>query len=80
MAAGPSHHDIRVECYAGSRANEAPRRIFIDDRTVDVVEIVDRWLAPDHRYFKFTGDDGRTYIIRHDISGETWELTWQSDD
>jgi hypothetical protein len=79
MAAGPSHREIRVECYAGGRADETPRRVFVDDRTVDVMEIVDRWLAPDHRYFKFAGDDGCVYIIRHDVSGERWELTWRSD-
>ena len=27
--------------------------------------IVDRWLAPDYRYFKVQGDDGSTYILRH---------------
>jgi hypothetical protein len=40
-----------------------------------VVEILDRWLAPDHRYFKVRGDDGAIYIIRHDVAGGYWELT-----
>lgn len=66
---------IRVACYAGYRGEEEPRRIWFDDRKVEVAEIVDRWLAPDHRYFKILGDDGCTYIIRHDPSGERWELT-----
>ena len=34
------------------------------------------WLAPDHRYFKFEGDDGGVYIIRHDVEGCIWELTF----
>ena len=42
---------------------------------MEVVEILDRWLAPDHRYFKILGDDGSTYIVRHDIQAERWELT-----
>ncbi len=66
---------IRVECYEGHRAEEAPRRFHLGDRTVEVVELLDRWLAPDHRYFKVRGDDGDTYIIRHDVEADAWELT-----
>jgi hypothetical protein len=36
--------------------------------------VIDRWLAPDHRYFKILGDDSAQYIIRHDIQKWTWEL------
>jgi hypothetical protein len=66
---------IRVECYAGHRGEETPRRFWIADRAVAVVEIRDRWLAPHHRYFKLLGDDGNTYIIRHDGPADRWELT-----
>ena len=66
---------IRVECYAGYRGEESPKRFYIRQRQVDVIEILDRWLAPDHRYFKVKGDDRATYIIRHDAIAGTWELT-----
>jgi hypothetical protein len=66
---------IRVECYAGYRGEESPRRFFLKSRETKVVEILDRWLAPDHRYFKVRGDDGAIYIIRHDVAGGYWELT-----
>jgi hypothetical protein len=42
---------------------------------VDVVDILDRWLTPDHRFSKVKGDDGATYIIRHDVTADQWELT-----
>jgi hypothetical protein len=32
-------------------------------------------LAPDNRYFKLRGDDGNTYLVRHDERASTWELT-----
>ena len=67
--------EIRVACYAGHRGEEEPRRLWFDDHAVEVVQILDRWLAPDHRYFKLLGDDGCTYIIRHDSRAERWELT-----
>lgn len=67
---------IRVECYSGYKGEETPRRFYIGPRRVEVAEVLDRWLAPDHSYFKVLGDDGALYIIRHDESGEgEWELT-----
>jgi hypothetical protein len=41
-----------------------------------VVEILDRWIAPDHRYFKILADDGGTYILRHDPVAWQWALTF----
>ncbi len=66
--------DIDVACYAGYRGEETPRRIRFGTWDIAVAEVVDRWLAPDHRYFKCRGDDGALYIIRHDVLSERWEL------
>jgi len=44
-------------------------------RKIAVKEIIDRWLAPDHRYFKIIGDDDAVYIIRQDFETFNWELT-----
>ncbi len=70
-----SPFELRVACYAGYRGEQEPQRVWFGERKVEVVDIVDRWLAPDHRYFKLLGDDGGTYIIRHDESTGRWELT-----
>ena len=67
--------EIRVECYAGHKGEETPRWFFIGERKVEVIEVLDRWLAPDHRYFKVRGDDGFFYILRHDVQSMQWELT-----
>jgi hypothetical protein len=45
-------------------------------RKIEVRKILDRWLAPDHRYFKIFGDDNAIYIIRHDQVKWQWELTF----
>ena len=66
--------DVRVECYAGYKGEETPRRFFLGKREIEVAEVVDRWLDPDHRYFKVLGDDGGLYILRHDVSKARWEL------
>ena len=46
---------IRVACYSGYRGEETPRRIVIGDRHLEVVDIIDRWLAPQHRYIVLCG-------------------------
>lgn len=65
---------IRVECYAGYRGEETPRRFSFGSRTVEVAEVLDRWLAPSHRYFKVGGADGGLYILRHDTDSGRWAL------
>jgi hypothetical protein len=70
----PGSIKVRVECYAGHRGEETPRRFFIGEREIAVTEVIDRWLAPDHRYFKVEGDDGDRYVLRHDSARDVWEL------
>ena len=66
---------VRVECYAGHRGEGTPRRLSFDGRSVELLEVLDCWLGMDHRYFKMLGDDGATYILRHDTAGQRWEMT-----
>ena len=65
---------IDVDCYAGYRSEETPRFIKLAHNKIEVIQVLDRWLAPDHRYFKILGDDEATYIIRHDSVSGQWEL------
>ena len=65
---------ISVECYAGYRGEETPVRFRLGDRLCEVGEVLDRWLAPDHRYFKVRTVEGR-YILRNDVTSGAWELT-----
>ena len=66
---------IRVECYAGYRGDETPRRIFFHERSVEVIDIIDQWIGEDHRYFKVKGSDQTTYILRQDVPSHSWEMT-----
>ena len=67
---------IKVDCYCGYRGEETPKYLLMGTRKIQVRKILDRWLAPDHRYFKVIGDDNATYIIRHDQEKWQWELTF----
>jgi hypothetical protein len=66
--------EVRVECYSGYRREETPRSFYLESRRIEALEVLDRWLAPDHRYFKLRGDDGAVYILRHDSAAGRWEL------
>lgn len=68
--------NLAVDCYAGYRGEETPRLLRIGARRIEVSEVIDRWLAPEHRYFKLRGDDDGVYIIRHDAAEGSWELTF----
>jgi len=70
---------ILVECYAGYRGEETPRHLYLGARKIAVIDVIDRWLAPDHRYFKVQGDDGGVYIVRHDVPGDCWEMVMFDD-
>jgi hypothetical protein len=45
-------------------------------RKIEIKEIQDQWLSPDHRYFKVLGDDNAVYILRHDSQSWNWDLTF----
>lgn len=70
---------IKVECYEGYRGAETPRVIWFKSRKIEIKQVLDRWLDPNHRYFKLLDDDGDVYIIRHDMNTWAWELTFYQE-
>ena len=66
---------VKVACYAGHRGEETPRRLCFGGRAVELVETLDCWLDPDHRYFKMAAEGGAIYLLRHDTAQDRWELT-----
>lgn len=65
---------IQVDCHAGYRGEQEPRAFHLDERRLEVVEIVDRWIEPGRRWFKCRAGDGNTYILRHDEASGEWQL------
>lgn len=66
--------NISVQCQVDSVGEEIPCRLIIDGRELDVADVIDRWLAIAHRYFKVRTLDGAIYIVRHDEPSGRWEL------
>jgi hypothetical protein len=52
-----------------------PRRIRLDERAIEVAEVLDQWFGADYRYCKIRGDDGALYILRLDEKRLAWSLT-----
>jgi hypothetical protein len=65
---------IRVECYAGYRADERPMRIFVGTGAVEVREVEDRWYSPGLTYFRVLMFSGERYVLRHDDAQDVWSI------
>jgi hypothetical protein len=72
---------IRVECYAGAKADETPRRFVREGKTIEVAEVLDRWHQVESRpewpradYFKVRGTDARDHLLKHDLESDEWFL------
>lgn len=65
---------MRVECYAGYRADERPLRFVLEGREYLVDELDGRWYSPEASYFRVRADDGNYYVLRHDEAQGTWSL------
>ena len=72
---------IQVECYAGARADETPRRFACQGRTIDIGEVLDRWYQVESKpewpradYFKVESADKRQYLLKHDLESDEWFL------
>lgn len=66
--------EIRVECYAGYRADERPLRFALRGRAFEVVAVDDRWYSPGAEYFRVRASDGNFYVLRHDQRADLWSL------
>ncbi len=72
---------IQVECYAGAKADETPRRLLWGEQPVEVVEVLDRWHQVESKpewpradYFKACGADQHEYLLKHDLESDEWFL------
>ena len=55
---------IRVECYAGYKADQRPLRFYLGAKSYQVQEVLDQWYGPEDSYFKVKANDGNFYILR----------------
>jgi hypothetical protein len=66
--------EIRVECYAGYRADQRPIRFSLRGRVYQVEQVEDQWYSPSVTYFRVRAHDGNLYVLRHDEAQDAWTL------
>ena len=66
--------EMRVECYAGYRADQRPIRFILRGRTFEITEVEDQWYSPDAIYFRVRTQDGDYFVLRHDEAQDVWNL------
>ncbi len=65
---------VRVECYAGRKADERPVRFYVDSRAYMVTAILEQWYTPDGACFKVRADDGNVYVLQHWGAADEWSM------
>jgi hypothetical protein len=72
---------IDVECYAGYKADETPRRFYLHNMKFEITNIYDRWYQsesspgfPIANFFKVGTPDGKKFILKHAIAEDDWFL------
>jgi hypothetical protein len=73
-ADGGERMHVEVETHE-AQGMPMPRRIRLDERAIEVAEVLDQWFGADYWYCKIRGDDGALYILRLDEKRFAWSLT-----
>ncbi len=67
---------IVADCRPGPGGVSTPHTLHLGRTRVALKALLDSWLGADHHYFKLLGEDGATWIVRHDLTEDRWELTF----
>ena len=65
---------VGVETYSGFKADERHVRLHLDDRTLQVVTVEDRWYSPGETFFRVVVAGGDRYVLRHVEAQDMWTL------
>ena len=72
---------IKVECYAGYKADEYPVRFFLYNLKIEITEILDRWYQGESssgfspaNYYKVATKDQKIFILKHSTEENQWYL------
>jgi hypothetical protein len=69
---------VQVTAYSGYRGEECPRSFILCGETIDVVEVLGRWLEQGEkseilkRVFQIKGNDEKTYRLYFDEQTKEW--------
>lgn len=67
--------DLHVESRSGYQDELEPTAFELGGQLVKVRQVIDRWIASDHSYFKIEAEDSGIYILRFTPDERHWEMT-----
>ena len=73
-----SEERIEVIAYSGYRGEETPRAILLNEKRIDVVEILRQWVEErsatrkTRRFYQIRGSDENLYTIYYDEKSMEW--------
>ena len=76
---------IEVVTYSGYRGDEVPRLFFLNEKRIEIVEILNTWIEEDFaskvrkRFFKVKGNDGNTHQIYYNEKTFEWIYVQKKD-
>jgi hypothetical protein len=65
---------VRVECYAGYKADERPARVLLGRQMVEIAVVEDRWYSPGSTYFRILLSNGERYVLRRQEAQDVWTI------
>jgi hypothetical protein len=65
---------LRVECHAGYRGEESPRRFRFEGRTVEIADVLARWREPQAVFFRVRSVGGGVYVLRRQEPTGEWGM------
>lgn len=72
---------IQVECHAGYKADEYPRKFTWDRSEFEIKEILDRWYEGYNNtssntvnYYRVKTDLKGSFLLKHEIKNDQWFL------
>jgi len=65
---------VRVECYAGYKADERPARGLLGRQMVEIAVVEDRWYSPGSTYFRILLSNGERYVLRRQEAQDVWTI------
>jgi hypothetical protein len=65
-------HYCKVNAYSGYKANERPLSFTIDDKRLEVRDLISRWAEPEKDFFKVIADDDKVYTLSWNRKSDMW--------
>ena len=67
---------VTVQCYAGYKGEQGPQRFSVEERWLEIEEILKEWREPAAEFFRVRASDGLIYVLRRSVEAgsSNWSI------